>query len=364
MPRETMSARERFHATFEYGRPDRTFLHPQWVFGDTVQRWLREGLPHDQHLNAYFGFDRLEMVPLNAGVWPAPETRVIEQTAHWRIVEDEFGAVTKHWTDREIGMSQWLVYPVRDRATWERYRERLNPDAPVRYPQYWEDYVRAQRGRTYPLGIHAGSYYGWIRNWVGMEHLALMYFDCPDLVHEMTEFVGDFTLRLIDRALTDIPDLDYALIWEDMAMKTGPLISPQLFREFMTPVLRRVTRRLHEAGIRIIMVDCDGNVDDLIPLWLEADVNLVYPMEVAADCDVVRYRQQFGKELLMIGGIDKRALRDGCTRAQIEAELRTKEALIREGGYSPFVDHAVPPDVPFANFKYYMDLVHELCTFR
>lgn len=364
MPRETMTARERFHATFDYGQPDRVFLHPQWVFGDTVRRWLREGLPHDQHLNAYFGFDRIETVPLNAGLCPAPETKVVEQTAHWRIIEDEFGALTKHWTDREIGMSQWLVYPVRDRDSWERLKTRLNPDAPIRYPQYWEDYVRSVRDRTYPLGIHAGSYYGWIRNWVGMEHLALWYYDCPDLVHEMTEFVGDFILRLIDRALTDIPDLDYALIWEDMAMKTGPLISPHLFREFVTPVLKRVTARLREAGIRIIMVDCDGNVDDLIPLWLEANVNLVYPMEVAADCDVVRYRREFGKELRMIGGIDKRALRDGCSKAQIEAEVRSKEALIREGGYAPFVDHAVPPDVPFANFKYYMDLVHEVCTFH
>ena len=363
MPREKMSARERFHATFEYGRPDRVFLHPQWVFNDTRLRWLREGLPRDQHLNTYFGFDRMEMVPLNAGLWPPVESRVVQQEEHWSIVEDEFGARTKRWSDREIGMSQWLVCQVRGRETWERFKERMDPDAPVRYPEYWEEYARHVRGRDYPLGIHAGSYYGWIRNWVGMEHLALWYFDQPDLVREMAEFIGVFVLRLMERALTDIPDLDYALVWEDMAMKTGPLISPQLFREFMTPVLKRVTRRLNEAKIKIIMVDCDGNVDQLIPLWLDARVNLVYPMEVAADCDVNRYRREFGRDLLMIGGIDKRALRDGCTKAQIEAEVRSKEALIRDGGYAPFVDHAVPPDVPFASFKYYMELVREVCTF-
>jgi uroporphyrinogen decarboxylase len=363
MARERMSSRERFHATFEYGRPDRVFLHPQWLFNETRQRWLREGLPSDRHLNEYFGFDRLETVPLHAGLWPGAETKVVEQTAQWRVVEDEFGAVTKHWTDREIGMSQWIRYPVRDRETWERYKARLDPDAPVRYPQHWQDYVRCVRGRDYPLGIHAGSYYGWIRNWVGMEHLALWYFDCPDLVREMTEFIGDFTLCLIDRALADIPDLDYALIWEDMAMKTGPLISPALFREFMTPVMNRVTRRLNDYGIRIIMVDCDGNVDDLVPLWLESNVNLVYPMEVAADCDMLRYREEHGKALRIIGGIDKRVLRDGCTRAQIEAEVMSKvPELVRQGGYSPFVDHAVPPDVPFESFRYYMELVHEVCT--
>lgn len=359
-----MSSRERFHATFRYGQPDRVFLMPQWLFNDTRLRWLREGLPHDQHLNAWFGFDRLETVPLHTGPWPPVETKVVEQTAHWRITEDEFGGLTKHWTDREIGMSQWLVYPVRDRDTWERWKQRFDPTAAVRYPLYWDDYRRCVAGRDYPLGIHAGSYYGWLRNWVGMEHLALWYYDDPDLVHEMTEFVGDFMLRLIDRALTEIPDLDYALVWEDMAMKSGPLISPQLFREFMTPVLRRVTARLNEAGIDIIMVDSDGNVDELIPLWLEAKVNLIYPLEVASDCDPLEYRRRYGRDVLLLGGIDKRALRDGCGRAEIEAEVLSKvPELVRQGGYSPFVDHAVPPDVPYENFAYYMDLIREICTF-
>jgi len=362
--RKPMSARERFHATFEYGQPDRVFLHPQWVFHDTRKRWLREGLPHDQHFNAYFGYDRLEMVPLSAGPWPAIETKVVEQATEWRIVEDEFGGRVKQWTDREIGMSQWLRYPIRDRAGWEAWKTRLDPEAAVRYPPYWDDYRRSVADRDYPLGIHAGSYYGWLRNWIGMENLALWYYDDPGLVHEMTEFLGDFVLRLMDRALNELPGLDYALVWEDMAMKTGPLISPALFRKFMTPVLKRVTRRLHEHGIRIIMVDCDGKVDDLLPCWLEADVNLVYPLEVASDCDPLRYRQKYGRQLLLIGAIDKRVLRDGCTRAQIEAEVMGKvPELVRQGGYSPFVDHAVPPDVPFANFKYYMDLVHEVCTF-
>ncbi len=364
MARTPMSSRERFHATFRYGEPDRVFLMPQWLFGETRARWLREGLPHDRHLNEYFGYDRYEIVPVNGGIWPPPDVKVVEQTAQWRVDEDEFGAVTKHWTDREIGMSQWITYPVRDRATWERYKARLDPTAPVRYPQYWADYCRCVQDRDYPLGVHIGSYYGWLRNWVGMEHLALWYYDQPDLVQEMTEFVGDFILRLIDRTLSDIPDLDFAVVWEDMAMKNGSLISPALFRRFMSPVLSRVTKVVREYGIDIIMVDCDGNVDELVPLWLESHVNLVYPMEIASDCDMLAYRRQHGRDLLMLGGIDKRALRDGCTKADIEREVRSKvPELVAQGGYSPFVDHAVPPDVPFANFRYYMDLIEEICRF-
>jgi len=37
--------------------------------------------------------------------------------------------------------------------------------------------------------------------------------------------------------------------------------------------------------------------------------------------------------------------------------------LVKQGGYSPFVDHSVPPDVSYENFRYYIDLIHEICTF-
>lgn len=118
MVSETINARERFHATFEYGQPNRVFLMSQWMWNETHKRWRREGIPWDQHFNTYFGFDRMETIPLNTGLcaslWPPPEIKVIQQTAEWQIVEDELGARTKVWTDREPGMPQWLVYPVRD----------------------------------------------------------------------------------------------------------------------------------------------------------------------------------------------------------------------------------------------------------
>jgi uroporphyrinogen decarboxylase len=254
---------------------------------------------------------------------------------------------------------------VRDRTTWERLKERLNPDAQNRYPEYWDYVKRCYRQRDFPLGIYAGSYYGWIRNWVGMENLALWYYDCPELVHEMTDYMAEFVLRLIERALDEVPDIDYASIWEDMAMKTGPLISPKLFREFMMAPLKRVTGTLNEHGIKVIMVDSDGKVDELIPLWLEANVNLIYPLEVASGCDALAYRKRFGRSALLMGNIDKRALRDGCTKKDIEKEVMSKvPQLVEAGGFSPMVDHAVPPDVPFESFRYYVDLIHDLCLCR
>jgi len=353
-----MTARERFSETFHFGSPDRPYMMPQWVFGDTIKRWQSEGLPKDVHFSAYFGFDRYETIPLNMGLIPGIEEDTVEETEHYRIVDDELGGRRKVWKDREIGMPQWITYPLRNRDTWQEFKRRLDPKAPCRYPLYWEDAKRCWQGRDYPLGIHAGSYYGWLRNWIGMEHLAVLYYDDPDLVAEMTDFIGDFVLAVIRRAVEEV-DLDFAVYWEDMAMKTGSLISPRLFRQYMSLNYCKVNTFLREHGIDIHMVDSDGNVDALIPLWLEVGVNMVYPMEQASGCDILAYREKYGKELLIMGGIDKRALR--TDKAAVEREVMSKvPQMVGAGGYSPMVDHAVPPDVSLQNFQCYLDLCRDI----
>ena len=365
-----MNSRERFNATYHYGNPDHALLGGHWCYNSTLSRWRKEGFPVSEHYYSYFGFDRTEIIPLNPpytedldAVWPRPETRIVERGPEKQIVENDLGGRYLEWWDRDIGMSQWLEFPVRDRESWERFKTWLNPDQASRYPEYWGDLVRCYKGRDYPLGISAGSLYGWIRDWVGMENLALWYYDCPDLVHDMVDYVADFIIKLSERALNDIPDIDFAAIWEDMCMKTGPLISPQLFREFHLDALKRVTKVFKEAGVGLIMLDSDGKIDELIPLWMEGGVDQLNPLEAASGCDPIRYRKEYGKALRLGGGIDKRVLREGMPRKGIEEEVMKYADLVKEGGFVPAVDHAVPSDIPFENFKYYTDLLRDISSF-
>ncbi len=58
-------------------------------------------------------------------------------------------------------------------------------------------------------------------------------------------------------------------------------------------------------------------------------------------------------------GIDKRVfLQDN---AGIKAELGSRLPFILDGGYLPSVDHSVPPDIPFQNYMYYLELCHAGC---
>ena len=112
----------------------------------------------------------------------------------------------------------------------------------------------------------------------------------------------------------------------------------------------------------LIFVDIDGDVTKLVPLWLEAGVNGILPFEVQCGMDVNAFRREYGKELLMMGGINKRALITGGK--DIDDELRRVAPLVEEGGYIPWLDHSVPPDVSYDNFLYYMDGLQKLCSGR
>jgi uroporphyrinogen decarboxylase len=139
---------------------------------------------------------------------------------------------------------------------------------------------------------------------------------------------------------------------EDFAMKGGPLLGPHTFREFIFPHLKRLVAFFRDKGIRYVAVDSDGDPTVLIPLLMDAGVDTVWPVERASDVSPLQWRRRYGKDLRIWGGVDKRVLPQGP--AAIRNHLAEFIPLIEEGGFIPTIDHTVPPDVSWDNFRHYM----------
>ncbi len=185
-----------------------------------------------------------------------------------------------------------------------------------------------------------------------------MFYDDPGLIEDMMEHVLYLEMEVIKRTLKDIK-IQRAAFWEDMCYKAGPLISPAMVRKFMMPRYKKITDLLHSYGVDVIYLESDGNLNELIPLWLEVGINFVRPLEVAAHNDAVAIRKKYGKDLIIGGTIDKRALARG--KAAIREEVISKVPfLLEQGGYFPTVDHSIPPDVTFENYCYYINLMREI----
>ncbi len=363
-----MTDRERFLATARFQPVDRAYLLAPWAWAGAIDRWRREGLPADADLAAYFGTDAEQGVPLamqgpyGPHLHPPLERAILSETEDTLIARDEEGNVVKLFKDDPLrSMPEWIAYPMAGREDWERViKPRLDARIPGRRPEgeAWRRYVEQAGRRSSALGLWCGSFYGWPRSFMGVERISTAFYDDPALIHEMCEHIADFTVEIITPVLEQVR-IDFAFIWEDMAGKGGPLCSPATYRRFMLPPLRRVTDVLRRHGVDIIIVDSDGNNDVLIPLWLEAGVTGLRPFEIAAGCDPVAARKRYGRDLVIQGGIDKRALARG--REDIEREVLSKAPwLCLQGGYFPQVDHLVPPDVSLDNYRHYARLMRQV----
>ncbi|MDH7480402.1 MAG: uroporphyrinogen decarboxylase family protein [Armatimonadota bacterium] len=359
-----MNARERFLKICNFEQVDHP---PRWdclgFWNSTVQRWWQEGLPKGMRPEQYFEMDAWEFIPVDAGFTHNPyrppfEHQVLEEDEFTITYRDGQGIVKRDRKDNaELSMSQFIEFPVSERKDWENLKWRLNPCDPERYPN-WDELRKKIANRSNPVGMAICGGYGFPRNLFGEEKLAYVYYDDPALVHDIMEHWANFYIGIFDRTLPNV-ELDFVYIWEDMAFKNGPLIGPNIFREFMLPYYKEVIASIRSKGVTNIIVDSDGDNRPLLDLFIEAGVNVFFPLEIAAGMEPIPIREKYGRKLVLWGGIDKRVLAKG--KAEIEHELLRKvPRLIDDGGYIPAIDHSVPPDVPFENYKFYIELLRKI----
>jgi len=366
---------ESFIACMEYQPCERRPNHELGFWPQTMQRWQNEAPEAVKDFNwswwfgdPALGMDRRIFIPVNYGFIPPFERVVIEETDEYEVVRNEKGITTKALKDGSVGggrmcMDQYIDFPVRCPEDFPEVKKRLIAAIPQRYPANLDLSIEQWKGRQCPLilghNCGANGFYWRAREFMGTEPLSFALYDQPKLVHEMMEFYCDFIIETSRPVLEKI-QIDYFVLNEDFAMKSGPLIGPQQFKEFVFPHLKRMVAFFREHGTRYFAVDSDGDPTVLIPLLMDADVDTFWPIERASNISPIQLRKQFGKSLRLWGGVDKRELTKGPQA--IKEHLAELIPLIEEGGFIPTVDHTVPPDVSWDNFRYYWDYKHALLT--
>jgi uroporphyrinogen-III decarboxylase len=196
------------------------------------------------------------------------------------------------------------------------------------------------------------------RQLMGEEGLCVALYEDPELVHDMLDTIGTMAERTLDIVSQKVR-IDQLSIHEDMAGKSGPLMGPAHIIEFIKPYYRRVWDMLESRGATIFAQDSDGDMNAIIPAFLDAGINHMYPFEPAAGMDVVEARKTYGKALSARGGIDKHVLRQD--QAAIRKELEYKlQPMMREGGIAFGLDHRIPNGTTIENYRYYVRTAKEI----
>jgi len=379
---DELTPRHRFRSILRGEPVDRM----PYVFGapraSTFEAWLKQGLSDEQRRrwNDFIGADgQMGIGMLYTGPMPPFEEVVLEETGNKRVWVDQMGVkrvdAIRQPTEG-FATRQYLEFPVKNEADFERLKERYDPHSPERtvpatdpaayaslnpdeYRHYrpgppWQQMVGRCKRSEVPVVVGVPGPFWAARDWCGFEGLLLMFKDRPRLVHEMMEYWTWFLMELLDEPLQHIK-VDQLTLSEDMAFKTQSMISPDDMRTFMLPRYRRLYEFFKARGVECVCMDSDGHVGQILEVFGPGAIDGIWPMEIAAGNDPERYLSRY-RRLFIQGGIDKRELRS--SRERVRAELvRRYRAVRRWGRYIPAVDHGVPPDVPLRNFLYMVELI-------
>ncbi len=340
---------------------------PYWLFwgpwGTTFRRWEVDGKPPSaNHRNLWQVESPPAVVPIHYGPFPLLPHTVIEENEQYVTWIDNWGITRR---DYKLGesMPAFLEFPVKNRDDWEKFKkERLDPDNPDRLSGNWRDICFEWMRQEIPIQL--GSFpdvgiYGSLRWLLGDEDCLVAFRLDPELVHDIMNHVTDLYLTLFKKVVDAGVRVDVVHIWEDMCGRQGPLISPKDWRDFMGPCYRRIREFCDQYNIPILSVDTDGQPELIVPPMMEAGVNYLWPMEVAAGCDVNVYRDRY-PALALMGGIDKRELAKGPDA--IDRELERVRPAMEKGRYIPELDHGIPNDVSWQNYCYYAKRLGQLVS--
>ena len=356
------TARERFVRALNFESLDEPVVFCSGAWQETRDQWLTQGWD-GRPVHEVFGTEALLPVAVYYGPAPAYTYEVLEENETTKVYINHEGILMREFKQhRDTSMPQFVRFPVENDADFGRaLPERLALNEEARFTAEWKAQVAAWRDDPMPRRCWAdrwGGFFGPIRNLMGLENLCMGFYDQPALIERMMAQRADIMIEITAKTL-EYTDFEVFWFWEDMAYKGGSLIDPALFRRFALPHYRRVCDWLRSRGIEHIWLDSDGDIHELIPIWLDAGITGLWPFEVQSGMDVVEMRRTYGHDLAMAGGIDKRAVATGgdVMRHEVDRVM----PLVADGAYFPELDHSAPPDISWTAFCEYMEyLMHRL----
>lgn len=353
----TLTDRERFNRQMHYQPFDRCFNMEFGYWDENFTEWplfYQNGIHNNEEADIFFNFDR--MVTLSGNVWMSPpfENKIIEVRQSTAVMINDDGLLAEIPLDGHDTIPHYIKASIVTPEDWHKAKkERFQLDSPSRVIDVDSLKKAHPPERDYPLGIWTGSMIGKIRDMLTFEGLAYAIYDYPQMVEDMVETSCQLVELALDQLLPHF-QFDFASGWEDIAYKSGPIVSPKWFKRVITPRYRRIADRLHAHGVDIWWIDCDGDVRPILPHMMDGGVNCLFPYEVNSCTHPGDLFKEYGKELRIMGGFDKIELGKG--RDAIRRYMDTLVPLVERGGYIPFCDHRCPPNVDPDDYLFYLDL--------
>ncbi len=227
-----MTSQERVKCVLRHEEPDRVPIHDS-LWGATVNRWKKEGLPDDIPAEEYFGY---EIVPLGFDETSRFPIKTLEKTDTFITQTTPTGAITKNFRDYST-TPELIDHPIKEKKDWPPIKERLYPD----YTRV--DWVSALH--TYQIARSEGKFIacggGWgydkLQAYMRSDQLLMAMVDDPDWVKDMILTLANLNLKMIEMMIGkgfNFDGVSFPTIW---AIAVGLFFLPR-------PMVRLIKKQM------------------------------------------------------------------------------------------------------------------------
>lgn len=320
---KVMNNRQRFYETLHYGNPDRIPYFEEGIRTETLLTWLTQGMP--QHIDPQTQFPSDGRIEIRLELDPNP--------------------AYEQWPSRLIDIQQ--------------LPGRLDLHDPIRIPDNFDPKLIQEGDSVCMVRAHEGFFLSMeVRDGATFTRLMYQIHDHPNFVREWMQIRGEFAARLAEMVFQKAR-FDAMIFSEPIGDNNGALISPKIYEDFVLPSYEPLLEVANRHGIETLICRTYANMKVLIPSLLKWGIDCLWACEV--EQSVMNYpslREEFGKDLKLIGGIDLDALRS--SKEAIRQAVDEITPLVEEGGFIPLADGRIRPDVPYENYVYYRKLLREI----
>ena len=340
-----------------YNNPERPMFSE--LFGPLIglpEEWRAQGATEEMISLKAFDFDYAEFFRLGKlGPINCYKSVVLEEDDLHYVGIDHLGRRVRR-DKRTATIPLPETYPVETMDDWLKIKHMFTYDD-SRISDDWINEAKElqKKGVVIKSSILGG--FDILRELMGEVNCCIAYYDDPELIHDILDTISDTNKKVLSKITKHIT-IDLLAVHEDMAGKTGPLVGPNIVKEFIVPYYRDSWDIVKASGTKLFGQDSDGDINVNIDAFIDGGINIFYPCEPAANMDIVELRKKYGHKIAFHGGIDKHVLRK--TKEEIKAEVDYKmQDCMFDGGIVFGIDHRIPNGTPLENYIYYVDYVRE-----
>lgn len=361
----SMTKTERIIAALEHRETDRIPVMESPLWPEFERKWRNEKqLGPEVDFHEYYDLD---VKVIGASCEPrANFIHIFEETPDYVVYKDGWGMTQKKYT--KAPMCEFLDFYVKEEADLDKLFE--DPLSDTRYYDRMWDLGGAQMCDSFydRLSQNTDKFciFGYVHDpyesiWRlrGVEQSLIDMIENQDFVRKMAEKIADHMIAVGLKQLEIAKGKMAGIwIWGDIAYNSGLLFSPESYKELIFPSLKKMCKAFHEKGAKVVY-HTDGDVRSVVPLFIEAGIDALQPLEPRAHMDVVELKEIYKNKLAYIGNIEHTEILAKGTKEEVKREVLRKMHAARGGGYIIASGHTLPGDASIENYEYMLELIRK-----